>query len=974
MGALQELFDLVRESAERSAWTRGVELARSGAVLAEPGADDERVVRVRGGGVVHPTVVLYPEDEAWECDCGSPDDPCEHVAAAIIAVRRAEREGVPLPTAAGSGSVGYRFTSTNDGLALERVAVSAGEETELRTTLTALASGRVTGPDVVATQADLAAERALGPRLRGPLPRGVLRTLLRPLSSCPDVTLDGEPIAVSPEPVMPRARLVDESGSLRLRVELHPPVERHIPGGFGLCAGTLREVAPSRLSGRELEDLGGAGRLFSPDEIPALLSELLPDLEARIEVLRETDKATSTTREPPRIEVHVDEDEEGISVLPTLVYGDPPIARVDAGRLTHIQGPVPVRDEEAERRLTRDLQTRVGLVPGRRMAVHGDAALELVERLQGMGTLRGEGHHRFFRAPDLEPRIALEGERLSVRFETRGPVSEGSGTGQADAEAVLSAWRRGDSFVALQGGGFAPLPADWVARYGERLADLLSARDAEGQVARSALPALARLCDDLDLPRPELGALERLVAEGASEEPAPLPADLQAELRAYQRRGVDWLRFLGDAELGALLADDMGLGKTLQALCALEPPALVVAPTSVLGNWAAELSRFRPALAVDLHHGQDRRLDPDADVTLTSYALLRRDREILAEVDWATFVLDEAQTIKNPDSQVADAARALRARRRIALTGTPVENRLEELWSQMQVLNPGLLGSRADFEARTAAPIRRGEEEAVTRLRERIGPFLLRRRKAEVAPELPARTETVLRVELSENERTVYDTIRAATLRDVVEKLESGGNVMAALEALLRLRQACCDVTLVPGQPDPGEPSSKRALLRDRLETARAEGHKSLVFSQWTALLDRIEPDLKEAGLDFVRLDGSTRDRSAAVERFQSEDGPPVFLISLKAGGTGLNLTAADHVFLVDPWWNPAVEDQAADRAHRIGQDRPVFVHRLAARNTVEERILALQTQKRAMAEAALGGAPTAGSLSRAELLELLQG
>jgi SNF2 family DNA or RNA helicase len=299
-----------------------------------------------------------------------------------------------------------------------------------------------------------------------------------------------------------------------------------------------------------------------------------------------------------------------------------------------------------------------------------------------------------------------------------------------------------------------------------------------------------------------------------------------------------------------------------------------------------------------------------------------------------------------------------------------VENRLDELWSQMHFANRGLLGGRRDFQDRYARPVAEGDASAASRLRERIRPFVLRRLKREVAPELPARTEAVLHCELSADERRVYDAVRAATYDDVVSRLSEGGSVLAALEALLRLRQAACHPSLVPGQS--AETSSKVELLAETLDTVIAEGHKALVFSQWTAFLDRIEPRLRSASIPFLRLDGSTVDRGGVVRRFQDESGPPVMLVSLKAGGTGLNLTRADHVFLMDPWWNPAVEDQAADRAHRIGQDRPVLVYRIVAEETVEERILALQASKRAIAQAALGEAGRAAAISRDDLLALL--
>jgi SNF2 family DNA or RNA helicase len=333
-------------------------------------------------------------------------------------------------------------------------------------------------------------------------------------------------------------------------------------------------------------------------------------------------------------------------------------------------------------------------------------------------------------------------------------------------------------------------------------------------------------------------------------------------------------------------------------------------------------------------------------------------------------VLDEAQAIKNPDSQVARAAYGLRANFRLALTGTPVENRLDELWSQLHFLNRGLLGGRQAFQERYERPMAAGQPGVAAHLREKLKPFVLRRRKREVAPELPPRTDVVLHCMLSDSERVVYDTVRAATLANVVALLEAGGSVLAALEALLRLRQACCHPGLLPGHT--ASTSTKVALVLERLEEAVADGHKALVFSQWTTLLDRIEPHLRAAGMVFTRLDGTTRDRARVVHSFQDEAGPPIMLVSLRAGGTGLNLTAADHIFLLDPWWNPAVEDQAADRAHRLGQTRPVLVYRVVAQDTVEERILALQERKRLLADAALEGADHAAAITREELVALL--
>jgi SNF2 family DNA or RNA helicase len=627
------------------------------------------------------------------------------------------------------------------------------------------------------------------------------------------------------------------------------------------------------------------------------------------------------------------------------------------------------------------LREELDLLPGRRTTFGGMDAPRFAEKLKRWrGGLTGNATGVVGETRKLRPRLTLGSVpaadagpphvTFSLSFEVEGAGSPSQGA-VVEAEAVLRSWREGLGLVPLLGGGWAALPQAWLAKHGDRVSDLLAARDAAGRLATHALRDLGPLCDDLNEPRPDgLDRLEPLLSSFESLPEPALPADLSATLRPYQRRGVAWLSFLRATRLGGILADDMGLGKTLQALCVAGPGTLVVCPTSVLQNWAAEARRFRPGLRVCVYHGPGRALDESADLTITSYALLRLDAAALSARRWRAVFLDEAQAIKNPESQVARAAFALEGELRVALSGTPVENRLDELWSLMRFANPGLLGGRADFEARTARAVATGDSREAERLRTRIRPFVLRRLKREVAPELPPRTEAVLRVELDERERTVYDAVRAASRADVLAMLEAGGSVMKALEALLRMRQAASHVALVPGQT--ASSSSKVDVLLEALSTAAADGHKALVFSQWTSFLDLVEPHLASAGLQFCRLDGSTRDRAGVTATFQTEDGPPVMLVSLKAGGTGLNLTAADHVFLCDLWWNPAVEDQAADRAHRIGQQRPVTIYRLVTTGTVEERILDLQSQKRSLVDAALGDASLAASLTRDDLLALL--
>ncbi len=968
---MDALFQEIREAASPRAWSRGVELNRRGTVSRQGQEGASLVLVVAPPPPSAPrTVELDPEALDWGCDCGSDEDPCEHVTAGIIAWRQAEQTGQPLPagTAPAKATVGYRFTRTPQGLKFERVAVTeGGAEAPIPYALAALVAGRVRmdGPPLEVSAADREVERALGTQLSGWLPRHALARLLDALSLVGEVRLDDAPVRCSTERAGVVAVVKDHGGGFSLQVIQDPGIEEVFPGGVVRCGDTLKAVGDPDLTAEELRSLR-QGRIFGPEAVPELVSEVLPDLEARIPVDVRTRRLPGRSAAPVRLVLQTGRDGSELTVLPLLVYGDPPVARVDAGRLVALsKDALPARDEAGERRLARQLADGLGLEVGRKVRFAGEEALELAERLEDFDAagVEGKAHRDFYAAPALVPHFEVGEDDFSLSFESPGK-------GTVDGATVVATWQAGERHVALPGGGLAPLPDDWLAEFGPQVADLLAAREGREALPKAALPDLGRLCEALEQPQPPaLRELAALLGDGGLPE-AILPADLKATLRDYQHQGVRWMSFLRHAGLGGLLADDMGLGKTLQALCVIRGRTLVVAPTSVLVNWADEAARFRPSLKVNVYHGPRRALDPEADLTVTSYALLRLDAEVLGAVPWESVVLDEAQTIKNPDSQVARAAFDLPGDFRLALTGTPVENRLEELWSQLHFAAAGLLGGRSDFDRRYARPIAAGEPGVAARLRARIRPFVLRRLKSEVAKELPPRTDVVLRCTLGDAERKVYDAVRAATREEIVARLDAGGSVMKALEALLRLRQAACHPALVPGQ-DGGE-SAKVALLMETLEEALEEDHKALVFSQWTSLLDLVEPELESRGIAFTRLDGSTRDRGGVVASFQADDGPPVMLVSLKAGGTGLNLTAADHVFLLDPWWNPAVEDQAADRAHRIGQDRPVLVHRLVAEDTVDERILALQAQKREIAEAALGEAEAAAGLTRADLLALL--
>ena len=965
---MDELFEAVRDACDRAVWSRGVELVRKGAVQAQTSSETEVVMRVEGrAGRATPAVRLLPREAAWECDCDGQDDPCEHVAAAVIAWRRAREAGETLPRApVASTRLGYRLSRTKAGLALARVLVRDGRDEPLPATLTAYAAGSASGPAPLASAADLAVERLLDPRRAGAPPAAAMQRLLVALVGCDDMSLDGAPVSVSLEPVLPIAVVEDRGDGFALTLVPDPRHDESFANGVARCGDVLRPLGDPHLGSRERDELP-RGRFYPAEAAGRLVSEVIPELRARVPVELRTERLPREQAERPRLRALVSRADDRLTVRAELVYGDPPVARVEQGRLVALgSGVVPRRIESVEASLTSRLENELGLEPGAAVVLPAAKAIPFRAQLERFsGEVVGRAHEQFRLAAALEPLLASGADRFDLSFAPRG------GGGRVDAARVLRAWQEGESLVPLLGGGFAPLPTEWLKAHGRRVADLLEARASDGRLPACALPDLARLCDELGEPAPPgFERLRALVDDFAGLGEPTLPPDLVAELRGYQRSGVAWLQFLREAGLGGLLADDMGLGKTLQALCAVRGRTLVVAPTSVLFGWEEQARRFRPGLRCSVYHGPKRALDRDADLTLTSYAILRLDADTLARESWDTVVLDGAQAIKNADSQVARAAFGLHAGFRLTLTGTPVENRLDELWSQLHFLNPGLLGALRDFRERYAKPIAAGEPGAAAHLRQRIAPFVLRRMKSVVAAELPPRTDATLHCELDADERAVYDAVRATSQRQVVERLQHGGSVLEALELLLRLRQAACHRALVPGQRAAG--SAKVSVLLESLDEAASEGHKALVFSQWTSFLDLVEPHLREAGIAFERLDGSTVDRQGVVERFQAPEGAPVLLISLRAGGTGLNLTAADHVFLLDPWWNPAVEEQAADRAHRIGQERPVSVYRLVARETVEERILALQERKRALAEAALSGADQASSITREDLLGLL--
>ncbi len=565
--------------------------------------------------------------------------------------------------------------------------------------------------------------------------------------------------------------------------------------------------------------------------------------------------------------------------------------------------------------------------------------------------------------------------------------SEGIGV---DRDELRRCLQQGKKYVRMEDGSFAAFDADAVRAMLDREIELMTAAGKNGRLPLSQAGRLQELLQQASGTNVSADARKLFQKLGSIEEieVTKKPKTLKATLRPYQDSGLSWLKFIHDIASGGVLADDMGLGKTVQTIALLlavkqeekSIRALIVAPTSVVTNWERELARFAPSLSVALWHGVSRKDQADtlkdAEVVITSYALLRRDEEILAKLDLNYAILDEAQHIKNPMSATAAAAKRLRAKRRLALTGTPIENRLSEIWSIFDFVSPGLLGPLDRFESRFSRPIEAGDYKIAQRLRATIHPFILRRTKSEVAKDLPEKIETDQICDLTGDQRSIYTNVvrevRAQVLGEV-ERVGLAKSQIQILAGLTKLRQAACDPRLLGLPRDfTDEDSGKLVALRELVQNAIEGGHKVLVFSQFVMMLKIIEKAMKEDGVPYEYLDGSTKDRAERVDRFQNDPTVPVFLISLKAGGTGLNLTAADTVIHFDPWWNPAVEQQATDRAHRIGQTKVVTAYRLVAAGTIEEKILLLKAKKRELVASVLSeDAGGAKKLTKADLEDL---
>ncbi|MFO0692956.1 MAG: SNF2-related protein [Polyangiales bacterium] len=746
--------------------------------------------------------------------------------------------------------------------------------------------------------------------------------------------------------------------------------------------GIARPVADSISPGILTRLRSSPGLVHSNADLPPLLSEFVPRIANMLGAeLPDLSGVADLVDAQPKIVLRANGDIVGASVKLSVVYDDEEFDIPPVGFAPPLAFLPPTSRSGRPRVVRRDIGAEMAAVQqvmhhgfgvgesGEELVASGDSAIDFWTR--GVAELPADWERY---VPDDLAKVLVREERVQPRMRVASGVDWlsldmifGAGGAVVSEDELRACLEHGRRIVKLSDGSYAPVDPDQVGDILTRMAEIEAGT---GSLAKVPMSQAGRVQDLMrvigekaDVASPVKQLLGKL--DDIGEIPSvPKPRSLKANLRPYQKEGFHWLAFIHELASGGVLADDMGLGKTLQTIALLawargkdkQKLNLVVAPTSVVPNWAREVEKFAPSLKTVVWQGSDRQslraeLE-DADVMITSYALMRRDEELLAELDFRYVILDEAQHIKNPLSQTARAAKRLKSERRLALTGTPIENRLSEIWSIFDFVAPGLLGSLKQFEDKVARPLERGDAEAAEKLRATIRPFILRRIKEDVVQDLPPKIEQEIIVPLADGQSTLYKQILEQIRKSVMSEVEKQGVQKAQIQilaALTRLRQVACDPRLVKleGGDFGDDESGKLGALREIVSEAVAGGHRVLVFSQFVEMLTLIRRALEADGVKYEYLDGSTQDRQARVDSFNEDTSFNVFLVSLKAGGTGLNLTGADTVVHFDPWWNPAVEDQATDRAHRIGQTKVVTVYRLIARGTVEEKILQLSEKKR---------------------------
>jgi superfamily II DNA or RNA helicase len=930
------LFREIQKLSEKSQWSRAVDIARRGhiTILGSEGSSS-RIFRVPELGVAH-QVELFLDDPDWTCDCDSEDDPCLHVMASAICYRnQAELKLTPE-----SARLEYHLFESNGHLGMRReIHKSNGERQLLDYSLSgAVSSSRPYQP----SKLDVTIDAELRFTSAGILHATMADTLPKLLVDLPHLFYEGSQIKLHAQACGWRLSSVKFDRGYRVKLEQDPKALFWFSNGWVLYQDYL--CAQQRLASlSEVVDVNSlrVGVILSDEAWLLFLSTKVPSIAKLVDVPQSL--TAGLKMQPLNVSIDVASSVGGHSSLlfrSGLRYGD----RYDIDQnnhMTSVDGSMAIRRLADEDKARDEFFAFFGLNLGESYELETARAIDVATRIaKWRGEVRGEAWKQFLLIGDLcfqweDP--AEEACFVSAGMETQ-PIKD-----------VLACVDAGKNY--LQKSGLLRIPKEWIEKYRSQLNGLIQ------DTHSSVHPLLKKhirqqIFSEISGGAPNYEAFVGKILSVKNALPVTIRVDrTDVVLRPYQEVGINWMRELSQQGLGGILADDMGLGKTLQAILSIDVPALIVVPTTLLANWMREIRRFRPELSINRYHGSSRRW-VHADIVLTTYGVLRSERSTFLSQEWKHLVMDEGQLIKNHDSLAYQALTAVKARSRIVLSGTPVENRAEDLWALMSLVNPYFLGGIEEFRQRYLRVSEDRRRIQLVKLAEYVAPFLMRRKKVEVASDLPPRTEVIIRVSGDDVESESYQRLAVSARAAIGDK----NGALDILAWILKLRQHASDPSLINSEWQ--GLSAKMKVLMDRVGEAVQQGHKVLVFSQWTSLLDRIERRFQDAAISNLRIDGSrsAQQRASIVERFQEEGSEPVLIMSLKAGGVGLNLTAADHVFIVDPWWNPAAEDQAADRAHRIGQIRPVTIYKMITEGTIEEKIIELQQKKRDLMQTLVDG------------------
>lgn len=932
---MKELYEEMRESSEKKTWARGLELSRQNQIFDLGYSNQVRnfVVREQAKAVDY-AVTLDSLNLDWSCTCLEAESPCSHSVASVLAWRQ-ESEGRSIPHLHDSKwTLSYIIEPLNGALYVKRSLVRKDEIKPLPMSLQSLKSHISNSSEISARNSDLELDRVLG-ESEGEGEGDTHRLSLSQFSALQalEVKFRDKEIQFDRTPRGLSLWIRKEGGGVSIKLENE---SGEVFQDFILMDSTIYPLVKLPFSPSDEQSLR-SGKYLGAKESLDFMSRSLPRFKSLMPVYNQ---GADSEKMIVQVGIQSWENEASLFYKFLLVYGDPVLAFLEGEDLSTMGSRIPIRSRDEEYRVLVEFERATGQTLDRVYRVDVPEAFEVARRFfAGRYPLLGGAIENFATMTEGSPKLTISNSRFVFSL----------GNHSYSHKEIAARLSSGGAF-RQKDGRWLQMSRAWLEGEGKKVMDILL-MNGDHATSGSVL-SINKFVSFQD----KDSEFHQLILDWDKVFPV---FQSPIHLRPYQLEGAKWLAKLQNLKLGGILADEMGLGKTYQTLLSLSTPSLVVAPTSLLGNWLREARQARPELNVGVLHGPSRDWDLSFDIYITSYGTVRSDMEKLKEIPFKTAVLDEAQNIKNPHAKTSVACFSLTADSRIALSGTPFENSISDLWSLMNFCVPGLLGTFDYFKAHYSKP------EDVIRLKQNISPFVLRRLKSDVALQLPEKSVQVVRCTMESDQRDFYTSL----LGKIKTELVNAESSMSILTGLLRLRQAACDPFLVDSSSSAG--SSKLEYLVEALGELHQNGQAALVFSQWTSLLDRLESRLKSLGLGWSRLDGATADREGAVREFMGGE-TSIFLISLKAGGTGLNLTRADHVFILDPWWNPAVEEQAMARAHRMGREGKVFVHRLVCEETVEEKIVDLQMEKTEQARLLLEDSDLSSQLKLADLKKLI--